>query len=85
VSWNGGVHGKVPFVAGEVQIRVAHPAKQNVDLDVVRPDVAAREGELGKRLVGRCRTKSGVLGPRISSMKGVDEILTQRMDISAAR
>jgi hypothetical protein len=52
------VNGEMPFVAGEVQIRVAHTAIQNFDLDVVLADVPAFDGEFLQGFVGCGRAEA---------------------------
>ena len=49
---------EAPLVPGEVQVAVAHPAVEDVHLDVARQRLASREGERGEgrrgRLCGEC-------------------------------
>ena len=55
VARHHGVDGAAPVVAGLVEVRMAHPAVQDVDGDVVRAGVAPLDGEGGDRRIGRLR------------------------------
>jgi hypothetical protein len=49
VAGDARISGALPFVAGDVEVRMADAAEKNLDLDIVRVGIAALEGERSER------------------------------------